>query len=69
MEGMKAAIQTESVSKTLRSMVVGEAVIFTACVNENTLRNAATRLRSTLGRTWEVAKNSQDGSFTVRRTS
>ena len=68
MEG-RTAIQTERVSQTLRSMVVGEAVIFTPCVNENTLRNAATRLKTALGRTWEIAKNSQDGSFTVRRTS
>lgn len=66
---LRTAIQTERVSQTLRSMVVGEAVIFTPYVNENTLRNAATRLKTTLGRTWEIAKNSQDGSFTVRRTS
>ena len=61
-------IQTINVSSTLRALEVGANVFFPAEVNENTLRNACVRLKSTMGGAWSVDKIGKKG-FLVNRTA
>lgn len=63
---MEGVIQTVNVSATLRAMPCGTDVFFDATVNEITLRNACTRLKSTNVGAWSVDKCGKDG-FRVTR--
>lgn len=60
-------IQTINVSSTLRAMEVGADVHFPAEVNENTLRHACVRLKSTRVGVWSVDKNAT--GYKVTRTA
>ena len=65
---MEGVIQTVNVSATLRAMSVGANVFFDSEVNEVTLRNACTRLKSTRVGAWSVDKIGKEG-FKVTRTA
>ena len=55
-----------NVYASMRSLEVGESIIFPKRVNEMTMRCTATRVKNTTGGTLEVNKQS-DGSFKVTR--
>lgn len=65
---MKGVIQVINVSATLRGMEIGANVFFKADVNENTLRNACVRLKSSIGGSWSVDKQGKKG-YKVTRTA
>ena len=65
---MEGVIQTVNVSATLRAMDIGANVFFDSEVNEITLRNACTRLKSAQVGAWSVDKIGKKG-FKVTRTA
>lgn len=65
---MEGVIQTVNVSATLRAMEIGANVFFDSEVNEITLRNACTRLKSIKVGAWSVDKVGKKG-FKVTRTA
>jgi hypothetical protein len=65
-KAMNRVIQSVNVSATLKAMEVGGNVFFNADVNENTIRNACVRLKSTIGGAWSVDKIGKKG-FMVKR--
>ena len=58
-----------SVSGKLRQMNVGESIVFCADNNEITIRNAATRLKSSGVGEWKVKKMNDRLGFEVTRTA
>lgn len=58
-----------SISGKLRQMNVGETIMFCADNNENTLRNACTRLSSQGVGRWTVAKRTDPRGYLVTRTA